>query len=75
MASGLGGRLGGACLLIEGHTDDVGAEEHNLDLARRRAEASARRFVDNGVDRSPAPRSGTRSPTPAPTTAPMRAKP
>ena len=33
---------------IEGHTDDVGTEEHNLDLSQRRAEAVATWLAEEG---------------------------
>ncbi|WP_454084249.1 OmpA family protein [Georgenia sp. Marseille-Q6866] len=35
-------------VLVEGHTDDVGTEEHNLDLSERRAEAVATWLVERG---------------------------
>lgn len=37
-------------IAIEGHTDDVGAEETNLELSRRRAVAVARWLIEHGVD-------------------------
>lgn len=37
---------------IEGHTDDVGDEEYNLKLSRKRAQAVARYLTKNGIDRS-----------------------
>ncbi len=37
---------------IEGHTDSVGSEQHNLDLSRRRAEAVRNLLVQRGVDSS-----------------------
>ncbi|WP_152190335.1 OmpA family protein [Georgenia satyanarayanai] len=37
-----------AAVVVEGHTDDVGTEEHNLDLSERRAEAVATWLVDHG---------------------------
>ncbi len=33
---------------VEGHTDDVGTEEHNLDLSQRRADAVAAWLVEEG---------------------------
>lgn len=36
-------------LLIEGHTDARGAEEYNLDLAQRRANALAEELVQRGI--------------------------
>ncbi|WP_324650749.1 OmpA family protein [Georgenia sp. H159] len=33
---------------VEGHTDDVGTEEHNLDLSQRRAEAVAAWLTEQG---------------------------
>ncbi|HEY6871953.1 MAG TPA: OmpA family protein [Geobacteraceae bacterium] len=39
--------------VIEGHTDDVGADEHNMVLSRKRAESVVNYLVDNfGIDRS-----------------------
>ncbi|PYG01922.1 Outer membrane protein OmpA [Georgenia satyanarayanai] len=37
-----------AAVVVEGHTDDVGTEEHNLDLSERRAQAVATWLVDHG---------------------------
>jgi outer membrane protein OmpA-like peptidoglycan-associated protein len=37
-------------LRVEGHTDDRGTDEHNLDLSRRRAASVVRFLVDRGVD-------------------------
>jgi outer membrane protein OmpA-like peptidoglycan-associated protein len=39
-------------LSIEGHTDDVGTDEYNLNLSRRRAEAVAEYLVKLGVDKN-----------------------
>ncbi len=36
---------------VEGHTDDVGSDQHNLDLSERRAAAVADWLVDAGLDR------------------------
>jgi OOP family OmpA-OmpF porin len=42
-----------ATAVIEGHTDNVGSEEHNLKLSQRRAESVVNRLVDKfGIDRS-----------------------
>jgi len=41
--------LGRIQLFIAGHTDTVGKPAYNLELSRRRAQAIARWFVDNGV--------------------------
>jgi len=39
--------------VIEGHTDNVGAAEHNMDLSQRRAEAVVTYLVENyGIERS-----------------------
>jgi hypothetical protein len=37
---------------ISGHTDDVGADDKNLDLSRRRAESVKKYLTDKGVDAS-----------------------
>lgn len=39
-------------LRVEGHTDNVGSEETNLDLSRRRAQAVMDYFVAQGIDAS-----------------------
>ena len=39
--------------VIEGHTDEVGTDEHNMQLSQRRAESVVNYLVDNfGIDRS-----------------------
>lgn len=39
--------------VIEGHTDDVGTDEHNMELSQKRAENVVNYLVDNfGIDRS-----------------------
>lgn len=38
-------------IIVQGHTDSTGSEEHNLDLSERRAEAVERYLVSLGVDR------------------------
>ena len=35
---------------IYGHTDDIGSEEHNLDLSERRAQAVHDYLIDAGID-------------------------
>ncbi len=37
---------------VSGHTDDVGSEEANLDLSRRRAESVKNYMVEKGIDAS-----------------------
>ena len=37
---------------VEGHTDERGTEEHNMDLSQRRAEAVVEALIDRGVDES-----------------------
>lgn len=37
---------------VSGHTDDVGSEEANLDLSKRRAESVKQYMVDKGIDAS-----------------------
>ena len=37
-------------LSIEGHTDNIGGEEYNLDLSRRRAESIVAALVERGID-------------------------
>lgn len=39
-------------LVIEGHTDDRGTDDYNLDLSRRRAASVARFLVERGVETS-----------------------
>ena len=41
-----------ATILVEGHTDDVDTEEHNLSLSQRRADAVAAWLVAHGLDES-----------------------
>jgi outer membrane protein OmpA-like peptidoglycan-associated protein len=41
-------RVGIRRIRVEGHTDNVGGSGYNVDLARRRAEAVAREFVEQG---------------------------
>ncbi len=36
-------------VIVEGYTCDLGSEEHNRDLAKRRAESIKRLFIDKGV--------------------------
>jgi peptidoglycan-associated lipoprotein len=36
-------------VMIEGHADDAGAEAHNFEVSRRRAEAVRRRLIESGV--------------------------
>lgn len=44
----IGGRGTPSSVIVEGHTDDVGTEAHNLDLSERRAQAVAAWLVDEG---------------------------
>jgi outer membrane protein OmpA-like peptidoglycan-associated protein len=37
-------------VVVQGHTDSTGSEEHNQDLSERRAEAIANRLIGDGVD-------------------------
>jgi outer membrane protein OmpA-like peptidoglycan-associated protein len=39
-------------LVVEGHTDDRGTDDYNLDLSRRRAASVVRFLVEHGVDPS-----------------------
>jgi outer membrane protein OmpA-like peptidoglycan-associated protein len=39
-------------ILVEGHTDDTGAESYNMDLSRRRAETVADFLASQGISRS-----------------------
>ncbi|MEJ2005711.1 MAG: OmpA family protein, partial [Cyclobacteriaceae bacterium] len=39
-------------ILIEGHTDDTGSDEYNMDLSEKRAKAVSAFLVQNGVDAS-----------------------
>lgn len=39
-------------VLVEGHTDDTGAEAYNMDLSRRRAETVADFLASQGISRS-----------------------
>jgi outer membrane protein OmpA-like peptidoglycan-associated protein len=38
--------------LISGYSDNLGAEQYNLSLSRRRAETVARYLADNGIQRT-----------------------
>jgi len=42
----------GSRIAIEGHTDDVGGEDYNLELSRRRAQAVAEWCTAHGIDPS-----------------------
>ena len=39
-------------VLIEGHTDSIGADDYNLDLSERRAGTVRQALIDNGIDAS-----------------------
>lgn len=39
-----------ARVAVDGHTDDVGGDQHNLDLARRRGFTIVRWLIDHGID-------------------------
>jgi OOP family OmpA-OmpF porin len=39
-----------AVLTIEGHTDNVGSEEYNMNLSKKRAEETKNYLLDKGVD-------------------------
>ena len=45
-------KYGDTNILIEGHTDDSGAEDYNMQLSEKRARAVADYLVSQGVDRS-----------------------
>jgi OOP family OmpA-OmpF porin len=51
VAAALGSRsLDGYCFRIEGHTCDLGTDEHNLSLSSRRAQAAKDYLISRGVD-------------------------
>jgi outer membrane protein OmpA-like peptidoglycan-associated protein len=39
----------GACILITGHTCDIGSQAYNMELGKRRAEAARNYLVTNGL--------------------------
>ncbi len=39
-------------VLIEGHTDNIGSEEYNIDLSLKRADAVASALIDRGIQKS-----------------------
>jgi outer membrane protein OmpA-like peptidoglycan-associated protein len=45
-------KYGDTNILVEGHTDDTGSDELNMNLSRQRADNVANFLVDNGVDRT-----------------------
>jgi outer membrane protein OmpA-like peptidoglycan-associated protein len=51
-AAGVFGKYGDTNILVEGHTDDTGTDELNMNLSRQRAENVASFLADNGVDRA-----------------------
>src|SRR3990172_6231380 len=42
---GLGGRMTGAMFLVAGHTDNVGSEDYNYELGKKRADAVSRYLI------------------------------
>ncbi len=39
----------GKTIRVEGHTDDRGSDEHNMDLSRRRAQSVVRWLTEHGL--------------------------
>lgn len=50
LVKALQNRLSDAAFTIEGHTDNVGTDEYNMELSMRRAKAVRQYLINNGID-------------------------